>query len=61
MLYKCVHVKFGTVLYRKGIDTSVSLSRALNVIPLSEANKVYDKKTVKNTPEDKTVLHEAGE
>ena len=29
-------------------------------MPLPEANKVYDTKTVKNTPEDKTVLHEAG-
>ena len=53
-------MKFGTVLHRKGIDTLVSLSWAVSAISLYEASKVYDTKTVKNTPEDKTVLHEAG-
>ena len=38
----------------------MSLSWVVSAIPLSEINKVYDTKTVKNTPEDKTVLHEAG-
>ena len=29
MLYKCVHMKFGTILYRRGVDLLVSLSWAL--------------------------------
>ena len=36
MLYKCVHMKFGTIPYRKGVDILVSLSWALSAIPFSE-------------------------
>ena len=32
MLYKCVHMKFGTILYRKGVDVLVSLSWALSSV-----------------------------
>ena len=35
MLYKCVHMKFGTILYHKGADILVSLSWALGAIPFS--------------------------
>ena len=47
-------------MYHNGIDTLVCLSWALSAIPLSEANNVNEKTTVKSTPDDKTVLHEAG-
>ena len=30
MSYKCVHMKFGTILYRKGVDLLVSFSWALS-------------------------------
>ena len=56
MLYKCVHMKFGTILYRKGIDPLVSLSWALSAITYPKANN-HDTKAATNTPEDKIVLH----
>ena len=59
MLYKRVHMKFGIMLYRKGIDPLVSLSWALSAITYPKANN-HDTKAATNTPEDKIVLHEAG-
>ena len=32
MSYKCVHMKFGTILYRKGVDLLTSLSWALGIL-----------------------------
>ena len=57
MLYKCVHMKFGTILYRRGVDLLVSLSWALS------ANSSTEDITVKPTTgkqSDKfSVLHTA--
>ena len=36
MLYKCVHKKFGTILFRKGIDVLISLSWALGMSDTGE-------------------------
>ena len=36
MLYKCVHKKFGTVLYCKGVDIMTSLSWALSALCYKE-------------------------
>jgi len=52
-------MKFGTILYRKGIDPLVSLSWALSAITYFKANN-HDTKAATNTPEDKIILHEAG-
>ena len=39
MLYKCVHMKFGTILYRKGGDLLVTLSWALSAnIPFEDTS-----------------------
>ena len=45
MLCKCIHMKYGTILYRKGIDTLVSLSWALGACSsthLDEAQSISE-------------------
>ena len=56
MSYKCVHMKFGTVLYRTGIDIMVSLSWALSAIPFS--NQTYEAytPTIKHFSEKSSTL-----
>ena len=39
MLYKCIHKKFGIILYRKGIDILISLSWALGSLEATDYNK----------------------
>ena len=60
MLYKCVHMKFGTILYRKGIDVLVSLSWALSAQSNQEETAVLAHITPTKQQSDKaTVLHDA--
>ena len=60
MLYKCMHMKFGTILYRKGIDVLVSLSWALSAQSTPEETVVLAHITPTKQQSDKvTVLHDA--
>ena len=60
MLYKCVHMKFGTILYGKGIDALVSLSWALSAQSTQEETTVLTHITPTKQQSDKaTVLHDA--
>jgi len=38
MLYKCVHKKFGTILFCKGVDILISLSWALGMLGITESH-----------------------
>jgi len=42
MLYKCIHMKFGTMLFRRGIDILISLSRALSSQQFSDEDSEND-------------------
>ena len=60
MLYKCVHMKFGTILYRKGINVLESLSWALG----ANSSSQYDFSELNIMPATKSpcndqTLHEA--
>jgi len=60
MLCKCVRMKFGTILYRKGVDVLVSLSWALSCQGVQESTDKDDIHEHKPIIEDtKTVLHNA--
>ena len=59
MSYKCVHMRFGTILYRKGIDIMVSLSWALSAIPFPNHTCEPYTTTTKQTSNKSTKLHEA--
>ena len=61
MLYKCVHIKFGTILYRKGADLLVSLSWTLSGQSLSQ-DSTGEEHTCTHAiklPDKETVLHNA--
>ena len=66
MSYKCVHMKFGTILYRKEVDLLTSLSWALGtVLHLQAHASDEDGETlIREGPNDSTykqrVLSEAG-
>lgn len=47
ILYKCVHKKFGTILFRKGVDVLISLSWALGMLNIEEN---YTETTSKQHP-----------
>lgn len=47
MLYKCVHRKFGTILYQKGIDPLFSLSWALGTNNSCDNISMYTTPTIK--------------
>ena len=59
MLCKCVHMKFGTILYRKGVDVLVSLSWALSTQSTSQECSDEDHNCVHRPviEDNKTVLH----
>ena len=60
MLYKCVHKKFGTILYHKGIDVLVSLSWALSSQSLPQ-DSPHDEHTCGDATkltDNKAVLHD---
>ena len=60
MLCKCVHMKFGTILYRRGVDVLVSLSWALSCQGVQESTDKDDIHEHKPIIEDtKIVLHNA--
>ena len=61
MLYKCVHMKFGTILYRKGVDVLVSLSWALSTQSTSQECSDEDHNCVHGPviEDNKMVLHNA--
>ena len=59
MPYKCVHMKFGTILYRTGIDILVSLSWALSAVPFSSQTHEAHTPTIKHFSEKSSTLHEA--
>jgi len=52
-------MKFGTILYRKGVDILISLSWALSGIPSVEDNDDDNSFSV-SVPNNKVVLYEAG-
>ena len=58
MLYKCMHKKFGTILYRRGGDILTSLSWALGS---SRTNKesIYEKDTNSLQPNNEVALNKA--
>lgn len=67
MSYKCVHMKFGTILYRKGVDLLTSLSWALGTALHLQAHTPEAGKEnvlIQDSPNDSTykqrVLSEAG-
>ena len=61
MLYKCVHMRFGTILYRKGADILVSLSWALSDQSSSQdsTGEEHTCAHATNLPDKETVLHNA--
>jgi len=59
MLYKCVHIKFGTVLYHRGADLLVSLSWALGANSLSEDTSVQHHTSTTKQIDKSSVLHNA--
>ena len=59
MSYKCVHMKFGTILYSTGIDILVSLSWALSAVPFSSYTCETYTPTIKHYSDKTTTLHEA--
>ena len=56
MLYKCMHKKFGTILYRRGDDILTSLSWALGS---SRTNKesIYERDTYSLQPNNEVALN----
>ena len=62
MMHKCVHMRFGTVLYRRGVDLLVALSWALSssqLVPSFEPSKQEDHKSQGKHPNTETTLKEA--
>jgi len=64
MMHKCVHMRFGTVLYRRGVDLLVALSWALSssqLVPSFEpSNQQQQHHTSQNNhPNTETTLKEA--
>ena len=62
MLYKCVHKKFGTILFCKGVDVLISLSWALGMLDTTES---YSEPTTiqhssTSVPNEEQVLTYAG-
>lgn len=63
MMHKCVHMRFGTVLYRRGADLVVALSWALSsssqFAPSFQPIKQQDHKSQTKNPNIETTLAEA--
>ena len=60
MMHKCVHMKYGTVLYRKGADILATLSWALSTSNLAgQWSKPEKQKQHDNYPNAETTLKEA--
>ena len=59
MSYKCVHMKFGTVLYHRGVDLLVSLLWALGANNLSEDTSVQHHTSTTKQIDKSSVLHNA--
>jgi len=61
MLYKSIHMKFGTMLFRRGIDILISLSWALSSQQFSDEDSENDQNPAYTSVRDnKVVLYEAG-
>ena len=62
MMHKCVHMRFGTVLYRRGVDLLVALSWALSssqLVPSFEPSKQQHHTSQNNHLNTETTLKEA--
>ena len=59
MLYKCVHMKFGTILYRRGVDLLVSLSWALSANSPTEDTVVKHVTPTTKQSDKLSILHNA--
>ena len=62
MMHKCVHMRFGTVLYRRGADLLIALSWALSSsqqVPSFEPSKQQHHTLQNNHPNTETILKEA--
>jgi len=62
MMHRCVHMRFGTVLYRRGADLLVSLSWALSssqLVPSFEPSKQQHHTSQNNHLNTETTLKEA--
>ena len=57
ILCKCIHMKYGTILYRKGIDTLVSLSWALGACSSTHLDEVQ---SISKENRQRAVFYEAG-
>ena len=59
MLYKCVHMKFGTILYRKGADVLVSLSWVFQSLSQDSTGEEQTYAHATQLSDKGTVLHNA--
>lgn len=60
MMHKCVHMKFGTVLFRKGADLLVSLSWALGSLQFPQWSEPSEQQKHAQHPNTEKTLEEAG-
>ena len=58
MVYKCMHKKFGTILYRRGGDILTSLSWALGSLRTNKES-IYERDTNSLQPKNEVALNKA--
>ena len=60
ILCKCIHMKYGTILYRKGIDTLVSLSWAMGACSSTHLDEVQSiSESISKENRQRAVFYEA--
>jgi len=60
MMHKCVHMKFGTVLFRKGGDLLVALSWVLGSLPVQQWSEPNEKQKPTQHPNTERTIEDAG-